>query len=271
MARATNQRVYLFTSGLIRIQYGQDWYDNLTAAVAAIQSETFTEYSLIRDNAILIGIISVARSTTNLADNTQAHFTYVSKFGEQFGGTGGLSTTTLQQAYNNSSNPEIVINSTLDGLSIQNGTGNADNITNLIEGKNTATSTTSFIRADGLISGNTVSTVTLTVNGIQYIESVSATSINTTGVTISSIPTVSGSSAHFEYVVTNSSGYTRAGIVMCVWDNTSTTFNDVSTPDLNGSTLGFSWNVIVSGSNLILRANATSGTWTIKVGTRIIF
>ena len=63
----------------------------------------------------------------------------------------------------------------------------------------------------------------------------------------------------------------RAGVVMAVWNSTGATFNDVSTPDLNGSTIGFVFDVLISGSNVILRANVTSGTWTIKVGTRIIF
>jgi hypothetical protein len=63
----------------------------------------------------------------------------------------------------------------------------------------------------------------------------------------------------------------RAGTVMTVWDSSSATFNDTSTPDLNGSTLGFVFDVIISGSNLLLRANVTSGTWSVKVGTRIIF
>jgi hypothetical protein len=76
---------------------------------------------------------------------------------QQSGIMGGVSTT-LQQAYNNSTNPEILINSTLDGLSIKNGTGNADNVTKLIEGLNAAGNTTSFIRADGDISGTTIQT-----------------------------------------------------------------------------------------------------------------
>jgi len=183
LARATNQRVYLFTSGLIRIQYGQTYYESLAAAVAGVQSESFVEYPLIRDNAILIGIISVARSTTNLADTTQAHFTLVSKFGEQFGGTGGISTTTLQQAYNNSTEPEILINSTLDGLSIQNGTGNADNVTQLLQGKNTAGTTTSFISADGAFSGTSIYGTGLTATTI------SATTIYGDGSNLTGIPT----------------------------------------------------------------------------------
>jgi hypothetical protein len=101
-----------------------------------------------------------------LTNPDYAKFTLVSKFGESFGGTGGLSTTTLQQAYDNSTTPEIIINSILDGLSIKNGTGNADNITRLLEGINTVGDVTSYIRADGFISGTTLQTNNLSANTI---------------------------------------------------------------------------------------------------------
>lgn len=152
---ATNQRVYLFPTGLIRIQYGQQVYSSLAAAVAASQTEQFFEYSLNAENGILIGIISLQKGITVLNDPTTVKFNFVSKFGEVLGGTGGLSTTTLQQAYDNSTTPEIVINAILDGLSIKNGTGNSDNTTNLLEGINASDVTTSFIRANGDFSGST--------------------------------------------------------------------------------------------------------------------
>ena len=157
---STNQRVYLFPTGLVRIQYGQQEYGSLSAAVTGSQTETFVEYGNNRDNGILIGILSVNKNATNLSDTGQAVFNFVSKFGEIMGGTGGLSTTTLQQAYDNSTNPEIVINSTLGGLSIKNGTGNVDSITNLLEGQNSGGVITSFIRANGGFSGLSVSATT---------------------------------------------------------------------------------------------------------------
>jgi hypothetical protein len=61
---STNQRIYLFTSGLIRIQYGQQVYSSLAAAVAGSQTEQFVEYSNNRDNGILIGILSVNKNAT---------------------------------------------------------------------------------------------------------------------------------------------------------------------------------------------------------------
>jgi hypothetical protein len=175
---ATNQRVFLFPTGLVRIQLGQNVYGTLAAAIAASQTESFTEYSLNRENGILIGIISVNKNATNLSDTVQAVFDLVSKFGEIMGGTGGLSTTTLQQAYDNSATPEIVTNSAEGALSIQNGTGAADNVTNLFEGKNTATSLTSFIRADGAFSGTSIFGTGLTattVSATTYLNLPSAT------------------------------------------------------------------------------------------------
>jgi hypothetical protein len=157
---STNQRVYLFPTGLVRIQYGQQVYGNLAAAVAGSQTEQFVEYGNNRDNGILIGILSVNKNATDLSDTGRAVFNFVSKFGEIMGGTGGLSTTTLQQAYDNSSNPEIVTNSTLGSLTLKNGTGNADNVSNLFEGQNTSGTVTSFIRADGGFSGLSISATT---------------------------------------------------------------------------------------------------------------
>jgi len=169
---STNQRIYLIQNDQFRLQYGQQVYGNLAAAIEASQSEAFTTFSNFRDNAVLIGILSVNKNATNLSDTTQARFLLTSKFGETVGAAGGISTTNLQQAYNNSATPEIVTNSAEGALSIQNGTGAADNVTNLFEGRNTATSITSFIRSDGLISGSSVAAVSIsatTVSATTYL------------------------------------------------------------------------------------------------------
>jgi hypothetical protein len=57
---------------------------------------------------------------------------------------------------------------------------------------------------------------------------------------------------------------------MCVWDGTNTAYTDTSTPDI-GTTTPLSFSVSISGGNANLKANASSGSWTIKVGTRVIF
>jgi len=162
---SSNQRIYLYPTGVINILYGQHKYTNLAAAVAAIQSETFVVYPNAETTGILIGVLSVRNDIVAdgeaLTNTDYAKFTLVSKFGESFGGTGGLSTTTLQQAYDNSTTPEITTNSTLGPLSVKNGAGTLDNVTNVFEGVNAAGTTTSFIRADGAISATTISATTL--------------------------------------------------------------------------------------------------------------
>jgi hypothetical protein len=188
---STNQRIYLVQNGQFRIQYGQQVYGNLAAAIEASQNESFTTFSNFRDNAILIGILSVNKNATNLSDTTQARFLLTSKFGETVGAAGGISTTNLQQAYNNSVTPEIVTNSAEGALSIQNGTGAADNITNLFEGRNTATSITSFITAAGSFSGSSVSATSFSGNS----DTITGTkgTVTTSGSSTTAFINVSGS------------------------------------------------------------------------------
>jgi hypothetical protein len=190
---STNQRIYLVQNGSFRMQYGQQVYSTLADAISNAQSESFTTFSNFRDNAILIAILSVNKNATNLSDTTQARFLFTSKFGETVGASGGISTTNLQQAYNNSVEPEILINSTLDGVSIQNGTGNADNVSQLLQGKDAAGTVTSFIRADGAISGSTIygngSGLThvfnsVHINGITQFSANTNTFINFSGINV---------------------------------------------------------------------------------------
>ena len=145
---STNQRVYLFPTGLIRIQYGQKVYGSLTEAVSSHQTEQFIEYSNNRDNGILIGIISINKNASNLSDPTQAVFNYVSKFGEIIGGSGGLSTTTLQQAYNNSVvNPEILTDAIGGEFAIRR--GSSSDTDNVLVVQNGAGDDKFYVKGDG--------------------------------------------------------------------------------------------------------------------------
>lgn len=161
--RATNQRVYLAPNGNIIIQYGQEVYDNLTEAISGLQFENFVEYVNVAENSILIGIITVTKGCTALNNTTDARFLAVSRFGETLGAAAGISTTTLQQAYNNSVSPEITTNSTLGALSIKNGAG-ADTLS-AFEVLNSGGTITSSIKADGNVSfSGTVSANRLQAN-----------------------------------------------------------------------------------------------------------
>ena len=159
----TTQRIYMSQSGVIRLQYGQEYYSTLAKAIAAIPSETFV---VNPDNSIdctLIGLLTVKDGTGDLSNIDDAVFTFVSKFGEILGGTGGISTTTLQQAYNNSVNPEITTDSVLGGVQFKGGTG-SDTDKNIIIENNSGTET-AYIRADGFISGNSLNAPNLTILG----------------------------------------------------------------------------------------------------------
>ena len=171
---ASNQRVYLYPTGVINILYGQTNYANLTAAVAGIQTESFVTYPNAQTTGILIGIISVRNDIIadgeSLTNPNYARFTSVSKFGELLGGTGGLSTTTLQQAYDNSVQPEILTNSTLGAVTFRRGsTSDSDDV---IEVQNSVGVNTFAVTGQGNVSGNSFNVKT-------YIYD----SLNTSGIT----------------------------------------------------------------------------------------
>jgi hypothetical protein len=79
-----------------------------------------------------------------------------------------------------------------------------------------------------------------------------------------------GYGCYFDYRVQGASNQRRTGTVMTIWDGTNVQFTDTSTPDLNGSTRGIEFNVVISGGNVVLQSVVTSGTWSVNTGIRII-
>jgi len=241
---STNQRVYLFPTGLIRIQYGQQVYPSLAAAVAGSQTEQFVEYPSNRDTGILIGIISVQKSVTTLNNSANAVFNFVSKFGEVLGGTGGLSTTTLQQAYDNSSNPEIITNATQDGVQFRGGTGN-DNDKNIIIENNAG-----------------VQTAWITGAGAGVFNSLSATTISGNTFFITNTPTLNNSNT--QILSRNSStGEVQYSVLTAITVSTlsATTIN---TTALNVDYIDF--NTTATTTTQFGRINWDSGTGTLNIG-----
>jgi hypothetical protein len=157
--KATNQRIYLVQNGIFRVQYGQQLYSNLAAAIAGISTESFNTFSNFTDNALLIGVLSVYSNATDLSDPARAQFFFASKFGETIGSAGGFSTTTLQQAYDNSSTPEIITSIVNDGVQFRGGTGNNTDANIFIE--NNSGVVTGRWNADGGLSATTLSGGTL--------------------------------------------------------------------------------------------------------------
>ena len=130
------------------------------------------------------------------------------------------------------------------------------------------------LSGSGIVSSSTqitnygfATTGSNTFNGNQVINGTATIGIATLG---SKCVTISGSSpifnlstfdgANFDYVIKSGSSM-RGGMIMSVWNGSSSVYNETSTMDL-GSTTGVTFSV---SNNGILNANITSGTWTIEV------
>lgn len=83
-SQATIFTVYKFSSGNVRIFYGQTIYTNLSTAVAAIGSYNPVVPAAFAD-AIVLGYIAATKNATNLSQSTQAIFINTNRFG----GVGG--------------------------------------------------------------------------------------------------------------------------------------------------------------------------------------
>jgi hypothetical protein len=114
-------------------------------------------------------------------------------------------------------------------------------------------------------------TKALVIYGEEFQSSDVVTSLTTGTSVVSTVPTASGCSANFDYCVTESGGAMRSGTVKAVWNNSTAGYTDVSTTDIVGSTSDIEFTVDVSGGNVRLNAVVTSGTWTVKVGTKVVF
>jgi hypothetical protein len=127
--KAGNWRFFLTLSGDIVAQYPQVAYKSLADATQGLQREPFIIYDNLTTSSVLIGVASILANATDLNDETQAAFFNVSKFGELGGAAAGVSTSSLQKAYNNSIEPEILTNSTLGGVTLRRGSAaDSDNI-----------------------------------------------------------------------------------------------------------------------------------------------
>jgi hypothetical protein len=153
--RYTIQRVYIFTSGNIKIQPGQVLYTSLAAAKEGLQAEAFNTEPSIAANGLLRAFIIVKGNAIDLTDTSTALFFDAGKFGET-SIAGGLSVSTLQNAYSNSlPNPEIETSDTNGAVTLRRGTTGGDSDAVLEVQNNAGTPTFSV---DG--EGNVTSTLT---------------------------------------------------------------------------------------------------------------
>jgi hypothetical protein len=166
----TNQRIFLFPSGRTIIQPGQAQYNTYDEARASIATEVFTKAQSIADDALLRAILIVKKEATNLSDTGTAVLIPASRFGDT-GSAGGSSggSTTLQDAYDNSSEPEIETNSTLGAVTFKRG---ALAPSEVIEIKNQAGATTGKWHGSGDLSAVNITALTVSAHAL------SATTVN---------------------------------------------------------------------------------------------
>lgn len=230
---STVQRVYLFPSNNVRVAYGQTVYSSLSEAVKGIGTETFIVNPSVSGNGLLIGFLAVNKNATDLSDPTEAKFILASKFGEGSIGGAGQSVSSLQDAYNNSVDPEIVTDATHGAIGFQEGQGNdALDVVEVLNGVGTQTFavdgngniTTSGtvdgrdIAADGVIlddlnftptyggyyHSNTVGVTTTTTISTDYLVGVGATIVakDSSGITLvtgGGLRNTSGEDGLFEF------------------------------------------------------------------------
>ena len=209
----TIQRIFSFVSNNVKIQPGQTVYNSLAEAKAAIQTEVFVTETSIADNGLLRGFLIVQEGTISLTNATSAFFYEAPKFGGA-SGVGGQSVSTLQNAYDNSTTPEILTDATRGALTLQR--GSASDTDNVYEGKNGAGSTTFAVTGNGATTALTFNGVALTTAGSasaflngagNYVTVTGGTGI-TRSVTITSGNITVGATTLTDYVVLVSGAHT---------------------------------------------------------------
>ena len=254
-ANSTNQRIFLLQNGKIRVQYGEQVYATLAAAISGAQTESFKTYAGIKDYGILLGILSVTKNCTSLLDNTRAQFLSITKFGETTGAASGIATSNLQQTYNNGS--AILTDATNGAIDLRQGSGaDTDNVFVI---QNGAGSLVSTITGAGIGTFSTLSSV----GGVSYGDK--ATKVHygkvlangtLTAATKSGISSVTRNAAG-DYTITLSAAFVNNPIVTCSLNTTigfitanatSTTSISVKTYNTSSLLTDEDFNIIITGN-----------------------
>lgn len=167
--------------------------------------------------------------------------------------------------YNTGDNRVITSNGTTDSANAESNLNFDGNTLQVLSGSATG----SVLNVGEISSGKPIFSVgneKYTKTQSLIIDSVS------TNTEIFSIADTKGGAAFYEYYVYNESSSYRSGTIMAVWDSTSeeVKYTETSTPDLNGSTSGISFSLYITSNNVILRADVSSGNWSIRLGVRLI-
>ena len=82
--------------------------------------------------------------------------------------------------------------------------------------------------------------------------------------------TNSVTSAFIDYAINNTQNAYRTGIILSSFNASSTTYTELSSPDLIGDTSGLIFSCAIINSNFVISANIVSGTWSVKLAVRML-
>ena len=94
------------------------------------------------------------------------------------------------------------------------------------------------------------------------------TTANSGSTTLYTVPTATYDSIHIDYNI-RSGSVARAGNVLAMWSGSSVNQIETSASSF-GDTSGFTFGVLVSGSNLALTGSVSTNGWTVKTIIRSI-
>lgn len=258
LGKFTVQRINVFSSNITRVQYGQNLYNGLSDALAAIQTEIFITETNIAQNGLLRGFLVVRGLATDLT-SSNTYFLEAPKFGG-VGGIGGLSTTTMQGAYDNSTTPEIVTSTTNGAISIKRGsTADTDAV---IEIQNGAGSNTASITGAGVITGSNLSGIN-TGDESRFVTATNTSTPNATVPVVSLTAVNVATDVDFTFSPKGTGAFT-----LSVADNTATGGAKRGTNSIDLQTTRTTGSQVASGTSSFVagRRNLASGITSVALG-----
>lgn len=149
----TVQLLSLFPEGAIELQPGQEIFNSIVDAEAKIDADNL-EFVIPADSTGKINrsFLIIREGTTDLSSASDVKFRKIAKFG----GGGGGTASTIQDAYDLSTDGTIVTDATRGPFSVKEGTG--DDTKKVVGWRNGAGAITSAARGDGVLSSESFTT-----------------------------------------------------------------------------------------------------------------
>jgi hypothetical protein len=155
---------HLPINNLLVFQYGQTEYNSLNLAIDGFSTEDYVEPPGLSIGAYLISVVITKDGETDLSNTSTTKFIQQGKFAGT-GGGGGSIADSLQTAYNNSTQPEIITDSVRGSVDLRVGSGSDSD--NLITFQSSGGTINAWVNGVGDSSFNSV-TSTIISGGTFY-------------------------------------------------------------------------------------------------------